>query len=151
MFLLRQGNMSIATADSIEVREALVIELVLSACLPFVVALFGTLILLWIGITHGLAPVERIRLLLARRRPGDDSPLPRVKAPVELQPLLHTIQQLLERLQGAIVREHRFTDSAAHELRTPITGIKTHIQVAKLASQRPNESEKLEEIGRAHV
>src|SRR3546814_7964101 len=47
-----------------------------------------------IGITHGLAPVERIRLLLARRRPGDDSPLPRVKAPVELQPLLHTIQQL---------------------------------------------------------
>src|SRR3546814_13142410 len=81
-----------------------------------------------IGITHGLAPVERIRLLLARRRPGDDSPLPRVKAPVELQPLLHTIQQLLERLQGAIVRERRFTDSAAHELRTPLTGIKTHIQ-----------------------
>lgn len=143
-YVLRQGNIQIATADSVDVREALVKELVLSAGLPFVVALFGTLVLLWIGITHGLAPVERIRLLLARRRPGDDSPLPQVKAPVELQPLLHTIQQLLERLQGAIVRERRFTDSAAHELRTPLTGIKTHIQVAKLASQRPNESATLE-------
>lgn len=143
-YVLRQGNIQIATADSVEVREALVKELVLSAGLPFVVALFGTLILLWIGITHGLAPVERIRLLLARRRPGDDSPLPQVKAPVELQPLLHTIQQLLERLQDAIVRERRFTDSAAHELRTPLTGVKTHIQVAKLASQRPNEGATLE-------
>lgn len=114
-------------------------ELILSAGLPFVVALFGSLTVLWIGITHGLAPVERIRLLLARRRPGDDSPLPKVKAPVELHPLVHTIEQLLERLQAAILRERRFTDSAAHELRTPLTGIKTHIQVAKLASQRPGE------------
>lgn len=144
-YVLRQDNIQIATADSIDVREALVKELVLSAGLPFVVALFGTLILLWIGITHGLAPVERIRVLLARRRPGDDSPLPKVKAPVELRPLLHTIQQLLERLQGAIVRERRFTDSAAHELRTPLTGIKTHIQVAKLASQRPHEHATLED------
>ncbi|TEA79333.1 two-component sensor histidine kinase [Allopusillimonas ginsengisoli] len=143
-YVLRQGNVRIATADSVDVREDLVKELILSAGLPFVVALFGSLIVLWIGITHGLAPVERIRLLLARRRPGDDSPLPKVKAPVELHPLVHTIEQLLERLQAAIVRERRFTDSAAHELRTPLTGIKTHIQVAKLASQRPDESATLD-------
>src|SRR3546814_3823583 len=94
----------IATADSIDVREALVKELIFSAGLPFVVALLGSLMLLWIGITHGLAPLERIRDLLARRHPGDDSPLPQVKAPIELHPLLHTIEQLLERLQAAIVR-----------------------------------------------
>ncbi|MFT0546219.1 ATP-binding protein [Allopusillimonas ginsengisoli] len=143
-YVLRQGNIQIATADSIDIREALVKELVLSAGLPFVVALFGSLILVWFGITHGLSPLERIRDLLARRRPGDDSPLPEVKAPVELRPLLHTIEQLLERLQVAIVRERRFTDSAAHELRTPLTGVKTHIQVAKLASQRPDESATLD-------
>lgn len=143
-YVLRQGNIQIATADSIDIREALVKELVLSAGLPFVVALFGSLILVWFGITHGLAPLERIRDLLARRRPGDDSPLPEVKAPVELRPLLHTIEQLLERLQVAIVRERRFTDSAAHELRTPLTGVKTHIQVAKLASQRPDEGATLD-------
>ena len=135
-YVLRQGDVQIATADSIDIREELVRELVLSAGLPFVVALLGSLILVWFGITHGLAPLEHIRDLLARRRSGDDSPLPEVKAPVELRPLLQTIEQLLERLQAAIVRERRFTDSAAHELRTPLTGVKTHIQVAKLASKQ---------------
>lgn len=143
-YVLRQSGIQIATADSIDVREALVKEMILSAGVPFVVALFGTLIVLWFGITHGLSPVERIRALLAARRPGDESPLPEVKAPAELQPLLQTIEQLLERLQAAIVRERRFTDSAAHELRTPLTGVKTHIQVAKLALQRQDESATLE-------
>ncbi|MGG5144567.1 MULTISPECIES: ATP-binding protein [Alcaligenes] len=143
-FVLREGHIQIAAADSIEIRESLVREIMLSAGLPFVVALFGSLLLLWIGIGHGLAPLERIRDLLARRRPGDDSPLPQVKAPVELQPLLRTIEALLERQQAAIMRERRFTDSAAHELRTPLTGIKTHLQVAHLAAQRPGERDTLD-------
>jgi len=143
-YVLRQGDIQIATADRIDLREALVQELVLSAGLPFLVALFGSLLRLWFGISRGLAPLERIRALLARRRPGDDSPLPEVRAPDELRPLLQTIEQLLDRVQAAIVRERRFTDSAAHELRTPLTGVKTHVQVAKLASQRPGESEALE-------
>ncbi|MES5322948.1 ATP-binding protein [Alcaligenes phenolicus] len=138
-FVLREGHIQIAAADSIEIREALVREIMLSAGLPFVVALFGSLLLLWVGIGHGLAPLERIRDMLSRRRPGDDSPLPKVNVPVELQPLLRTLEELLERQQAAIMRERRFTDSAAHELRTPLTGIKTHIQVAHLAAQRPGE------------
>ena len=143
-YVLRQGNIQIATADSMDAREALLKELLLSAGVPFVVALLGSLLLVWFGVKHGLAPLERIRDLLASRRPGDDSLLPEVKAPVELRPLLCTIEQLLERVQAAILRERRFTDSAAHELRTPLTGVKTHIQVAKLASQRPDETATLD-------
>lgn len=143
-FVLREGHIQIAAADSIEIREALVREIMLSAGLPFVVALFGSLLLLWVGIGHGLAPLERIRDMLSRRRPGDDSPLPKVKVPVELQPLLRTLEELLGRQQAAIMRERRFTDSAAHELRTPLTGIKTHIQVAHLAAQRPGERNTLD-------
>lgn len=143
-YVLRQGNIQIATADSMDAREALLKELLLSAGVPFVVALLGSFFLVWVGVTHGLAPLERIRVLLASRRPGDDSLLPEVKSPTELRPLLNTIGQLLERLQAAIVRERRFTDSAAHELRTPLTGVKTHIQVAKLALQRPDEKATLE-------
>jgi len=142
-YMLRQGNIQIATADSMDTREALIKELALSAGVPFLVALFGSLIMLWFCITHGIAPLERVRDILAKRKPGDDSPLAPIKAPLELQPLLNTIEQLLERLQGAILRERRFTDNAAHELRTPLTGIKTHIQVAGLAADLPDENRTL--------
>lgn len=137
-FVLREGNVQIATADRIDVRQELLKELALSAGLPFVIALLGSMVLLWFGIGKGLEPLEHIRNLLARRRADDDSALPAVKAPAELRPLVHTIERLLERVQAAIMRERRFTSNAAHELRTPLTGIKTHIQVARLASQRPD-------------
>lgn len=142
-YMLRQGNIQIATADSIDTREALIKEMALSTGVPFLVALLGSLLVLWLCITQAMAPLERIRAVLEARRPGDDSALTPVKAPVELQPLLNTIEQLLARLQAAISRERHFTDNAAHELRTPLTGIKTHIQVANLVSQRPDESETL--------
>jgi len=56
--------------------------------------------------------------------------------PPELRPLMGTIHQLLERVQGTIIRERRFTDDAAHELRTPLTAVKTHLQVARLAATK---------------
>lgn len=53
--------------------------------------------------------------------------------PGELKPLVSTINALLERIQRAIERKRTFTGNAAHELKTPLTAVKTHIQVARLA------------------
>jgi signal transduction histidine kinase len=52
--------------------------------------------------------------------------------PCELQPLVDTLNQLLERMRVTISRERRFTSDAAHELRTPLTALKTHLQVARI-------------------
>ncbi|HTD05605.1 MAG TPA: ATP-binding protein [Undibacterium sp.] len=140
-YVLKQGDIRIATADRIDVRETLLRDIALAAGVPFAVALIGSLLLLWFGIGRGLAPLERMRATLARRRPDDDVPLPASDAPSELRPLVHTIHHLLERVQGTIARERRFTDDAAHELRTPLTAIKTHLQVARIASTRPQAAE----------
>src|SRR5699024_9833210 len=71
-YVFRQGAIQIATADRIEVRDALVKELMVWAGLPFVAALLGSLAVLWLGVTHGLRPLEQIRNLLARRRPRSE-------------------------------------------------------------------------------
>jgi len=52
--------------------------------------------------------------------------------PSELQPLLETQNQLFVRIAQTIERERRLTDDAAHELRSPLTAIKTHLQVARM-------------------
>lgn len=132
-YVLDQGGIRVATADRMDVRESLLRGVALTAAVPFTVALAGSLVMLWIGIGGGLAPLERIRKVLAARKPTEDAPMPAMRVPRELEPLVGTIGQLLERVRSALARERRFTDDAAHELRTPLTAVKTHLQVLRLA------------------
>ena len=132
-YVLQDGEVRIATADRMDAREGLLREIALTAAVPFGIAMAGSLVLLWVGVGRGLAPIERVRTALLNRRADADAPLPAIDAPPELQPLIDTIGHLLLRVQDAIERERRFTDDAAHELRTPLTAIKTHLQVLRLA------------------
>lgn len=136
-FVLESGGLRIATADRIDLREGLLRDVALTAGVPFVLALAASLLLLWAGIGRGLQPLEQLRAVLARRRPDDASPLPDLASPPELRPLVDTVRHLLARTHAAFERERRFTDDAAHELRSPLTGIKTHLQVLRLALARP--------------
>jgi two-component system heavy metal sensor histidine kinase CusS len=56
----------------------------------------------------------------------------------ELYRLTATINQLLDRLQEAVVREQQFTSDASHELRTPLTAMKGTLEVL---IRRPRKSE----------
>ncbi|WP_170168270.1 ATP-binding protein [Pseudorhodoferax soli] len=137
-FVLEQGNVRVATADRMDVRDGLLRDVALTAAIPFAVALVASLGLLWFGIGRGLAPLESVRRVLGSRHADDDAPLLNepFSGPPELQPLVETIDSLLARVRGAIARERRFTDDAAHELRTPLTAVKTHLQVMRLADAK---------------
>ena len=135
-YVLHQGELRIATADRIDVRDAMLRNVGITAAVPFAIALMGSLLALWVGIGRGLAPLERLRAGLAARQPDDDTALPQQRVPRELAPLVETIGRLLERVRSTIARERRFTDDAAHELRTPLTSVKTHLQVLRLSLGR---------------
>jgi len=125
-------GLRITTADRMAERNTLLRDVMVAAAVPFVVALIGGLIVLWLGVRSGLAPVERLRRALASRAPDALTPIHALPMPRELQPLVATLNQLLERMSAIIGRERRFTSDAAHELRTPLTAIKTHLQVARI-------------------
>lgn len=133
-YTLELDGKRVTTADRVDKRQSLLRNIVLATVVPFLVAIFGSLIVLWFGIRRGLAPLESIRQALATREPDAMQPLAATHVPAELVPLVQTINLLLERTQHAIERERRFTGDAAHELRTPLTAIKTHIQVARLTT-----------------
>ncbi|MGV8260787.1 histidine kinase dimerization/phospho-acceptor domain-containing protein, partial [Pseudomonas aeruginosa] len=94
--------------------------------------LLGSLALLWLGAGQGLAPLKRIRDALTRRGADSLEPLELAALPSELKPLVETQNQLFQRIAQAIERERRLTGDAAHELRSPLTAIKTHLQVARM-------------------
>ena len=133
-YTLEQDGIRITTADRLDRRTALLQDIVVAAAVPFLIAMAGSLMTLWLGVRHGLAPLVPIRKALAERDPTALQKLPDTQVPGELRPLVATINSLLDRIQCAMERERRFTGDAAHELRTPLTAVKTHIQVARLAN-----------------
>ncbi|MDR0279134.1 MAG: sensor histidine kinase N-terminal domain-containing protein [Paucimonas sp.] len=131
-FTFIHDDIRITTADRHLEREALNRSILLAASAPVLVALLGSLALLWIGIGKGLAPLNWMREALRRRSPDSVEPLQIKAVPSELQPLLDTQNQLFLRIGQTIERERRLTGDAAHELRSPLTAIKTHLQVARM-------------------
>ncbi|WP_225773585.1 ATP-binding protein [Pseudomonas sp. Marseille-Q5115] len=139
-FTLSHGDVRITTADRQQEREALNQSVLLAASVPVLVALLGSLGVLWLGVGQGLAPLNRIRDALTRRSPDALEPLLVRPLPAELRPLVETQNQLFVRIGQAIERERRLTDDAAHELRSPLTAVKTHLQVARMTDGAAREA-----------
>ena len=131
VFTYERDGIVITTADRMDERNLLLNDVVRLAVVPFIVALVGSMIALWLGIWRGLAPLTRLRESLANRHPDALAPIATYGLPKEIRPLIDTLNGLLARIQQTIIREQRFTNDAAHELRTPLTAIKTHLQVAR--------------------
>ncbi|HLQ84571.1 MAG TPA: ATP-binding protein [Salinisphaeraceae bacterium] len=133
-YTLQASGVSITTADRMSGRDLLRRQIALTVGMPFLIAAVGGLLLLWLGTTRGLRPLRRLRRELAQRSPDALDPLATTRLPLELKPLIETLNQLLGRTQHAMQRERHFTNDAAHELRTPLTAISTHLQVARMTS-----------------
>ena len=58
--------------------------------------------------------------------------------PEELQPLIDAFNAMLERMRGNLEAQHRFIADAAHQMRTPLTGLKTQAQLAMREPTPPN-------------
>src|SRR3546814_1434710 len=86
---------------------------------------------------RGLGPVRRIAQAIAARAPDDQSPLAADRVPRELSPLTQEIDDLFARIERLRSGEKRFLASAAHEMQTPLAGLRTHADIALRASAGP--------------
>jgi len=105
-------------------RRELMLEASLTPLLPWLLALPLLLLANASVIRRALAPIRDITTEMFSRRPEDLRPLPTEDVPQELQPLMVAGNALLQRIADLRERDRRFTDCAAHELRTPIAALR---------------------------
>jgi len=121
-------------------RDALV-----SAIVPAVLLLVAALAGIVLGVGRGLRPLDAMRQSLQTRSHLDLRPLETQQVDDELRPLVTSLNEMLARLDDAQKRQSRFIANAAHQLRTPIAGVITQLDLAHTASG----SEREEHLARA--
>ncbi|HYL17364.1 MAG TPA: sensor histidine kinase, partial [Burkholderiales bacterium] len=124
-----EGEVTIEVAETTHKRERLMQRIVLALLIPNVILILGTGLLVYFGVRFGLAPLARLRADIEARSPKDLSPLPQGAVPDEVRPLVRSLNQLLQMVRESSQAQQRFLADAAHQLRTPITGLQTQIDL----------------------
>lgn len=114
----------VVVAESKTKRRQVTDEIALAIFLPAGLAGFVIIPLLYYGIRRGLAPTRHISALVVQHGENDLSPLRVDEVPEELQPLVQHTNALLARLQASVQEQRRFIADAAHQLQTPMAGIR---------------------------
>jgi two-component system, OmpR family, sensor histidine kinase QseC len=133
----RGRGIRVVVGDNLAVRQRLISNVMSGLLIPFIAAVIGLSILIWAAVDRGLSPLRAVTRQLRRRDPSDFRPLGIDRADHELLPVIAAIDGLFGRLAELRENERHFIASAAHELQTPLAGLRTHAQIALRATDGP--------------
>ncbi len=136
VFTLQSGNTWVQVAESDEIRDELSNDLSFALITPLLMGALFLLVVAYFVVGFGLAPLQQLAAQIGRKGPDTLEDIEPLESAREVTTVANAMNQLLFRLRNAREREMRFTDAAAHELRTPLAAIKVHAENLK-AAQTP--------------
>jgi signal transduction histidine kinase len=102
-----------------------------SMLMPLLIVLPLTGLFIYYGTSHGIKPLRKFAEQISERTPESLAPIEADCPYEELEPLHHSLNSLLARLERALQSEQRFTANAAHEMQTPLAAIKIEVQLCQ--------------------
>lgn len=136
----------VQVAETRNKRTDLASRVVTGVLLPQFAIIPLAVVLVWVGLTRGIAPLSRLQSLIRRRRPTDLSPIPPASVPEEVRPLIVAFNDMMSRLEENLQAQQRFIADAAHQMRTPLTGLRMQTDLAVLETDPELQRESLRQI-----
>ena len=124
------GAVLIQVAETDDKRVMLASEISSAVLTSQFIILPLALILVWFGLSKGIAPLNELTDRVRSHRLRDLSAIDPSEAPEEVRPFIHSINDLMARLQASLKAQQRFVADAAHQMRTPLSGLKTQAELA---------------------
>ena len=142
----------VQVAETREKRSVLAAEIIKGVMLPQFALLPLAVLLVWLALVRGIKPLQQLEERIRARKPDDLSPLDDKAVPMEVAPLVVSVNDLLERLKDSIATQKRFLADAAHQLKTPLAGLRMQADLAQRSGSSEEDLKKsLQQIGRASV
>jgi two-component system sensor histidine kinase TctE len=142
----------VQVGETLEKRSVLATEIIKGVMLPQFVILPLAVLLVWLALARGIRPLNKLEERIRLRKPDDLSPLDESAVPQEVAPLVASINDLLTRLKESIATQKRFLADAAHQLKTPLAGLRMQADLAQRADSSADElKQSLKLIGRASI
>ena len=142
----------VQVAETLEKRSVLATEIVKGVMLPQFVILPMAVLLVWLALVQAIKPLNQLEERIRARKPDDLSPIDAKAVPLEVAPLVYSVNDLLLRLTDSIATQKRFLADAAHQLKTPLAGLRMQ---ADLAQREGADTEALKQslrqIGRSSI
>lgn len=121
----------VQVAETLGKRSRLATEIIKGVIIPQFVILPVAVLLVWLALARGIRPLNELQQRIRRRRSEDLSPINEREAPEEVAPLVAAINDLLARLDHSIGTQKHFLADAAHQLKTPLAGLRTQAELAQ--------------------
>ena len=126
----------VQVAESLNKRKRLARDILASVFLPQLLLILCASLAVWLGVRQGLLPLQRLKRAVSARSHLDLSPIDATDVPGEVMPLVDEVNDLLRRLDTTLNFQNRFIADAAHQLRTPVAGMKAQIELALRETDR---------------
>jgi two-component system sensor histidine kinase TctE len=142
----------VQVAETREKRSVLATEIIKGVMLPQLVILPLAVLLVWLALVRGIKPLSELEERIRARDPEDLSPLDEKVVPLEVAPLVSSVNDLLTRLKNSIATQKRFLANAAHQLKTPLAGLRMQADLAQREHFDAEElKQSLKQIGRSSM
>ncbi len=142
----------VQVAETVDKRSVLATEIVKGVMLPQFVVLPLAVLLVWLALAQAIKPLNRLEERIRARSPDDLSPLDVEAVPLEVVPLVSSVNDLLLRLKDSIATQKRFLADAAHQLKTPLAGLRMQADLAQREGANAEDlKQSLRQIGRASI
>lgn len=139
-------SLLVQVARSSTNRQELAQRILVDMLLPLSSLMLLMTVIVWLGIRAGLAPLARLLQQVEGRAPMDLTPLQLSSAPKEVWSLVRALNTLLQTVRDNVAHQKRFIGDAAHQLRTPLAGLKSQTEIALNSTQDPDLRKRLERV-----
>jgi two-component system, OmpR family, sensor histidine kinase QseC len=142
------SGLRVQVGEQQAIRQETVEYIVFNSLWPLFAALPFIALVIWLTVGSGLKPLQQVAVKVERRDPNSLVPISSDAVPLEVVPMVESLNRLFTRVQSALDNERQFTANAAHELRTPLAALKAMAQAKQLSDHNGEHQQFLDQIVR---